>query len=143
MQNVKILGRTPRAVRQRHSPGQKLHILLICGALAGIFASRLLFAVLSMDLLAGARGYIQGESQWSKAEKDAVLYHHRYAYSRSQADYQHYLEAIRVPAACHQLRVELDRPQHNPVIVARSVSEAVLRPDDRDRMTWMYRVLRR
>jgi len=96
-----------------------------------------------MDLLAGARGYIQGESQWSKAEKDAVLYLHRYAYSRSEADYQHYLEAIRVPAACHQFRVELDRPQYNPVTVDRALIVVGIEADHRDRMIWMYRVLRR
>src|SRR6185369_16915440 len=75
--------------------------------------------------------------------KDAVLYLYPYAYSRSEADYQQYIEAIRVPAACHQIRVELDRPQYDPVIVARAFVTVGIQPDDRDRMIRRYRAFRR
>src|SRR6266849_2044768 len=132
-----------RAARQRNSPGHKLHLLLICGALVCIFASRLIFAVLSLDLLAVSRGYIQGEGQWSKGQKDAVLDLHRYAYSRSEADYQQYLDAIRVPVAYHQMRVALARPQDNPSIVPGPFVTVGIQPDDWDRMIWMYRAFRR
>jgi signal transduction histidine kinase/ActR/RegA family two-component response regulator len=143
MQNLKALGHKVRAARQRNSPRQKLHLLLICGALVCIFVSRLFFAALSSDLLAGTPGYIQGEAQWSKGQKDATLYLSRYAYSRSETDYQGYLEAIRVPLACHQIRLELDRRQDDQRIIARAFAAVGIQPGDRDRMIWMYRAFRR
>ncbi|HXI41082.1 MAG TPA: ATP-binding protein [Bryobacteraceae bacterium] len=96
-----------------------------------------------MELLEGARGYVQGEAQWSNGQKDAVLYLYRYAHSRSEADYQQYYDAIRVPAACHQIRLELDRPQYDPAILARAFVTLGIPPDDRHRMIRMYRMFRR
>src|ERR1035437_3289346 len=71
----------------------------------GIVASLVFFAVLSMELLAGARGYTQGEALWSKGQKGAVLLLHRYAHSRSETEYQQYLDAIRLPAACREIGI--------------------------------------
>jgi len=124
------------------TPGQKVYLLSICGALACVVASLVFFAVVSMELLAGARGYTQGEALWSKGQKDAVLLLHRYAHSRAEIEYQQYLDAIHVPIACRQVRLQLDRPQYDLGILSHAFLEAGLRLDDRDRMIWLYRNLR-
>ena len=95
-----------------------------------------------MDLLVGARGYTQGEALWSKGQKDAVLFLHRYALSRSEIEYQQYLAAIRVPSACHSIRLELDKPRYDPAILSRTLVEIGLSPDDQAPMTWLYRYFR-
>jgi len=96
-------------------------------------------AGLAMDLLVGARGYTQGEALWSKGQKDAVLLLQRYAYSRSEADYRQFLDAIRVPLASIQLRLELDKPRYDPAVLARGLRIMGLRLDDRNQMIWLYR----
>ena len=61
----------------------------------------------SMDILSATRAYVGGESLWSKAQKDAVYYLNRYAATRSEPDYERYLEAIKVPIGDRKAREEL------------------------------------
>jgi signal transduction histidine kinase/CheY-like chemotaxis protein len=137
---AKALEHHASEARAGRSPSKKLCLLLICGALACVVVSRIFFAVLSMDLLAGARGYTRGEELWSDGQKDAVLLLHLYARSRSEAEYQQYLEAVRVPAACRAIRLELDRPQYDPAILARATRDLGMQLDGR--MIWLYRHFR-
>ena len=102
---TKALGHNVRAERLGGSPSRKMYLLLIRDALACVVASLVFFAVLSMELLAGARGYTQGEALRSKGQKGAVLLLHRYAHSRSEPEYRQYLDAIRVPAACREIGI--------------------------------------
>ena len=123
--------------------GQKLCLLLICGALACVVLMRIFSAVLFMDLLAGARGATQGEALWSKGQKDAVLFLDRYAHSRSETDYRQYLKAIRVPAACHRIRLELERTQYDPAILGQAFLETGMQRDDWNRMDWLFPYIHR
>jgi len=140
---AKASGQNARATRLDGRPNQKLYLLLICGALGCVVASLVFLAVMSMELLAGARGYTQGEALWSKGQKDSVLLLDRYARSRSEIAYQQYLNSISVPAACNRIRVELDRPQYDLSILTRAFLEIGMQLDDRDRMIWLYRHFRR
>jgi len=119
-----------------------MYLLLIWGTLVCVVLSRVLFNALSMDLLAGTRGCIEGEALWSKAQKDATLALYRYAHSTSEADYRAYLDAIRVPAAFHRVRLELEQPQYDAPALNRAFLEAGMGQDARDGEFRLYRYLR-
>jgi signal transduction histidine kinase/CheY-like chemotaxis protein/HPt (histidine-containing phosphotransfer) domain-containing protein len=116
---------------------------LICGALAVVVGSLVSCAILSMQLLSSVRGYTQGEALWSKGQKDGILYLTLYGRSRSERDYQQYVEAIRVTDACRRVRLELDKPAYDRAMLTHLFVEVGIHLDDRDRMVWLYRRFRR
>src|SRR5205809_6727457 len=59
---------------------------------------------ISMDLLSATRAYVGAEGLWSKAQKDSIYYLNRYAGTRSETDYERYLEAIKVPLGDRKAR---------------------------------------
>ena len=59
------------------------------------------------NIFDGVRAYVRGEGLWAKAQKDAVLYLNSYTYNRSEADYQNYLEALKVISGDKQARLAL------------------------------------
>jgi len=124
------------------SPGRRLYLLLVCLALACVAASVVFLAGFSMDLVAGARKYTQGEALWSKGQKDAVVLLQRYAYSHSEADFQQYLDALRVPSAYHQIRLELAKPRYDPAVLDRALGTIGVDPEDRVRLARRYRYFR-
>src|SRR5579864_8522024 len=77
---------------------------------------------LRSEILSGIRAYVGGEGLWSKAEKRAVLNLTTYAASRSESDYQQYLENIAIPLGDEQARrqLELQNPDMRQVFQGRS-----------------------
>ena len=47
-------------------------------------------------MLSSGRAFIAAESEWSKAQKDAVFYLTRYATERSEGDFEAFQRAMRV-----------------------------------------------
>ena len=137
------MGPNVRASRLSSSPGQRLYLLLVCGALGCVGASVVFLAGFSMDLLVGARKYTQGEALWSEGQKDGVVLLQRYGYSRSEEEFQQYLHAIRVPAAFHRIRLELDKPHYDSAVLTRSLPVVGLPADNWARMARRYRYFRR
>ena len=70
----------------------------------------------SLYVLSAVRGYVAGESLWSKGQKDAIYYLNLYADSRDEGTFLKYQNAIAVPQGGHELRIALDRP--NPDLAA-------------------------
>jgi PAS domain-containing protein len=92
----------------------------------------------SLYVLSAVRGYVAGESLWSKGQKDAIYYLNLYADSRDEAIFLKYRNAIAVPQGGHQLRLALD---HQPPDLA-AAREGILKggnhPDDVSSLIWLY-----
>jgi PAS domain S-box-containing protein len=88
----------------------RMHHLLIAVVFTLIILGLLVVANIGMDVLTSMRAYVGGEGLWSKAQKDAVQYILRYGKSHTERDYQRYVEAIQVPLADHEARLEMAKP---------------------------------
>ena len=96
----------------------------------------------ALDLLSGVRAYVGGEGLWSKAQKDAVHWLHRYADSRDERAYETYLAAIAVPLGDRAAREEMERPDPDEAIVRRGLIQGRNHPDDVEAMSWLFRDFR-
>ena len=97
---------------------------------------------ISMDLLSATRAYVGAEGLWSKAQKDSIYYLNRYAGTRSETDYERYLEAIKVPLGDRKAREELERASPDLEVARQGFIEGRNHPDDVAGMIWLFRRFR-
>lgn len=76
------------------------------------------------------RAYVGGESQWSKGQKEATYFLNVYARTKSETDYQKFLQAIATPLGDHKARIELDRPEPDIERARQGFIEGGNHPDD-------------
>jgi len=75
-------------------------------------------SVLCMSILSAMRGYVGGESLWSKAQKDAVTHLRQFAHERDLAEFRKFREALAIPLGDRAARIELQKPHPNLSIAA-------------------------
>ncbi|MCW2270292.1 putative diguanylate cyclase YegE [compost metagenome] len=97
-----------------------------------------LLGSISLYALSAVRGYVAGESLWSKGQKDAIYYLTLYADSRDLADFRKYRKAIAVPQGGHELRVALDLPTPDLDAARRGILQGGNHPDDVPGLIWLY-----
>jgi PAS domain S-box-containing protein len=114
-------------------------LVLLSAAFVWIVTSMVLLSTISIELLSAVRAYVNGEALWSKAQKDSVLFLTRYGQSRAEADYDRYLDAIRVPLADHAARIELEKDKFDPSIARKGFLGGRNHAQDVDRMIWLFR----
>ncbi|MGH7254162.1 MAG: hypothetical protein ACREI3_00165, partial [Nitrospirales bacterium] len=72
-------------------------MLLIVSPFLAIITVLVWLAVASIDILAAGRAYVEGESLWSKNQKEAVFHLIRFAATGSESDFLGYRKSIMVP----------------------------------------------
>src|ERR1700726_519923 len=75
------------------------------GIMAMLIALELFTLWFANSTLSSVRAFINGEGLWSKSEKDAVNYLHKYARTGDEADYRHFQEFMKVPLGDHKTRM--------------------------------------
>lgn len=93
---------------------------------------------LSLYVLSAVRGYVAGESLWSKGQKDAIYYLNLYADSRDESIFLKYQNAIAVPQGGHELRVALDQQPPDLNAARVGILKGGNHPDDSDSVIWLY-----
>ena len=112
-------------------------------AMVGVFLL-VVGTVLAMVLLvfrvqAGVRAYVGGEGQWSKGQKDATYALVRYLDTGEERDYRAFREAIAIPLGDRAARLEMEKADYDPAVVAAGFIAGGNAPDDVPEMIFLFR----
>ena len=121
-----------------HGISRRSSLILLCVGFA-MTASIAILSQTALELLSGMRAYVGGEGLWSKAQKEAVHWIHRYADTRDEAAYRAYRAAIAVPLGDRLAREELQKAIPDLAVVRRGFLQGRNHPEDLDNMIWLFR----
>ncbi|MDP9781273.1 EAL domain-containing protein [Pseudomonas fluorescens] len=124
-------------MKQKQTLGTPRLLGIVWPFIAVVLFQALLGGV-SLYVLSAVRGYVAGESLWSKGQKDAIYYLNLYADSRDEAIFRKYQQAIAVPEGGHELRVALDREPPDLEAARAGILKGGNHPDDVSSLIWLY-----
>ena len=102
----------------------------------------LLLSLISAETLSAVRAFVNGESLWSKSQKEAINSLNLYAISHNERDYQAYLDAISVPLGDRKARLALDQEPPDLDTARQGFTEGRNHPDDIPGLIFLYRAFR-
>lgn len=124
-------------MKQKRTLGTPRLLGIVWPFIAVVLFQALLGGV-SLYVLSAVRGYVAGESLWSKGQKDAIYYLNLYADSRDESIFLKYQTAISVPQGGHELRVALDNQPPDLEAAKRGILKGGNHPDDVSSLIWLY-----
>ena len=92
----------------------------------------------TIRILSAARAYINGESQYSKGQKDASAHLINYIYLGNEDDYNAFEKDISVPVGDHIARIALSSGNKNYQQAKKGFLQGKNHPDDIDDLVWLF-----
>lgn len=117
----------------------KKKLIIIVAAFASsilIMSGIVYFAV---DTLSTVRAIVEGESLWSKGQKDALYHLSRYVSTHDPQEYQKYKEYLSAPLADKQSRLELMKENPNFTIVEQGFAKGGIHPSETHAMSLFFK----
>lgn len=96
----------------------------------------------SLYLLSAVRGFVNGESLWSKAQKDAIYALSRYADEGNPSDLARYQNALMVPRGDAEARNALYNEPLRLDLARKGIEQGLNHPDDVNALIWLLRTFR-
>lgn len=107
--------------------------------MALLIATELFTLFFAMNTLSAVRAFVGGEGVWSKAQKNAVYYLQRYSTTRSESQYNLFLEELKIPLGDHQARIEIEKPVLDHEAINKSFLQGRIHPNDIPKMVSLVR----
>ena len=95
-------------------------------------------AVSSVKVLGAVRAYVGGESRWSKARADAVQHLRNFAITKDAHEFDQYQQSLGVPLGDRRAREEMERPQHDMVVIHEGLLAGGNHAEDLDGMIALF-----
>lgn len=102
----------------------------------------MLSASCSLYLLSAVRGFVNGESLWSKAQKDAIYSLSRYADEGNSSDLAHYHKALLIPRGDADARKALYNQPLRLDLARKGIEQGQNHTDDVSALIWLLRTFR-
>ena len=118
------------------------HLLGIVWPFIAVVLFQALLGCVSLYMLSAVRGYVAGESLWSKGQKDAIYFLSLYADSRDPSIFEQYECSILVPQGGHKLRVALDQSSPDITAAREGILQGGNSPEDVSSLIWFYQNFR-
>lgn len=118
----------PRRFWRHLSVSSKLYAVI--GVMALLIALELFSLYFAMNTLSSVRGFVTGESLWSKAQKDAVIGLHKYARTKDPALYQNFRENLAIPQGDSKARKALEKQPPDINAAKEGFIQGRIHPDD-------------
>jgi diguanylate cyclase (GGDEF)-like protein/PAS domain S-box-containing protein len=96
----------------------------------------------SLALLSAGRAFVEGESLWSKAQKQSLVHLMRYAHTHAETDYEKFRATLAVPLGDRKARLELEKPVFDYAVAYQGFLEGRNHPDDIPGMIMLFRRFR-
>ncbi len=136
---VKTLSMTRSVFKWFRNVSIAKKLYFTVGIMALLIAVELGVLIFSINTLSSVRAYVSGEGLWSKAQKDALYELLRYARTREEADYDKFLEFMKVNLGDHKTRLELMKENPDMAIARQGFIEGRNHPEDIDGMIKLFR----
>lgn len=114
-------------------------LYFVVGVMALLIAVELFSLVFSINALSSLRAYVGAEGLWSKGQKDAIYVLRKYTRSGDEADYQEFLQLLKIPLGDRITRLEMSKADPDYETMRNGFLQGGIHPDDIDGMIKLFR----
>lgn len=109
------------------------------GLMAILIIAELVTLWFSIHTLSSVRAFVGAEGLWSKAQKDAIYYLHKYYRTQDENDYKKFKNFLSVQAGDHKTRMELLKAEPDLPVARQGLVEGKVHPEDIEGMIHLFR----
>jgi diguanylate cyclase (GGDEF)-like protein len=122
--------------------GARLRLALIAAPFILIVVAQALLGAFTLEMVSTLRGYVAGESLWSKGQHQAIYFLERFVDTGDDRYFDRYMDALNAPLGDREARLALEKSPPDIEAAYRGFARAGNHPSDIPGLIWMFQYFR-